>query len=88
MTALEEKVKEQDHLLFGNLHDVGLIPMTISNYEAINGKNGSGGLRSEVKSLAETVLTTRAWISGAAFMGSAIGGVIVWLLEHFIIKHN
>lgn len=43
--------------------------------------------RAEVRSLRDTMTTWRGWIAGAMATGGVAGGVVVFIIEKFVLKH-
>lgn len=45
----EEKQKEMDRLMFGNLQEVGVLPTLVLLSDTMIGKNGDGGFRKQIE---------------------------------------
>lgn len=91
MTDLERRVHElekwrgeQDALMRGSLKENGVLGTLLRLVETIHGIDGTGGLKKVCEDNRAEIQRAKAWMAGASFVGSLVGGAAVWALNHYI----
>lgn len=83
-----EKLELHHRLLIGDGKDLGIIPILRQLVVDVHGVDGKGGIVLEVEANTKFRVTAKAWIAGAVFVGGIASGVVVWLLETFVMHHK
>lgn len=85
---VEREVRLHDLWLRGDGQLVGVMPSVRGLIESCSRMEASiKEGRSEVQTLRDAMLTGKGWIAGAMATGGVAGGLVVFIIEKFVLKH-
>lgn len=84
---IERKVEQHDLWLRGDGQLVGVMPSVRGLIESCSRMEANITLlRSEVQKLKDTVIMGKGWMAGAMAIGGAGGGLVVFLIQKYVLK--